>query len=208
VTVLNAVARQPIDQNLAGKTVNHFSDNNGTWKLQEVQNLLPDHVIDEIHGVSAAAEESGEDNPSWSYSTNGTFTVQSAYELILNLNHCNSTLWNNVWKWEGPQKIKCFLWLVISDGLKINDKRNRCRISYNSNCALCLIERENSLHLLGDCPMVSPIWNHFGFGFNTDNSIDVRNWLGKFLNLSHNDRHVLFGIITWCIWAHRNQLVF
>jgi ribonuclease HI len=56
--------------------------------------------------------------------------------------------------------------------------------------------------------MVSPIWNHFGFDFNTDNSTDVRNWLGKFLNPTHNDRYVLFGIITWCIWTHRNQFVF
>jgi ribonuclease HI len=207
-TVLNAVVSQPIDQNLAAKTVNYFSDNNGTWNLQEIRNLLPDHMIDQINGVSAAAESLGEDNPSWPYSSNGTFTVQSAYDLILNLNNSDSNLWNNVWKWEGPQKIKCFFWLVLKDGLKTNDKRNRCRISLNSNCALCSTERESPLHLLRDCSMVTPIWNRFGFDFHMDNSGDIRNWFGRFLNPSQNDRHVLFGIINWCIWTHRNQLVF
>jgi hypothetical protein len=188
--------------------VNYFSDNNGTWNLQEIRNLLPDHMIDQINGVSAAAESLGEDNPSWPYSSNGTFTVQSAYDLILNLNNSDSNLWNNVWKWEGPQKIKCFFWLVLKDGLKTNDKRNRCRISLNSNCALCSTERESPLHLLRDCSMVTPIWNRFGFDFHMDNSGDIRNWFGRFLNPSQNDRHVLFGIINWCIWTHRNQLVF
>ncbi|PNX96332.1 hypothetical protein L195_g019536 [Trifolium pratense] len=161
--VLNEVTRQQINQTLANKTVEYFSDNNGNWTLQEVLHLLPDHVIEQIRWCTAASDHLGEDKLSWPYSSNGTFSVKSAYELLLNITALGRIFWNNVWKWEGPQKIMCFLWLVINDGLKTNDKR--CWLSTQSNCPLYLTESEKAIHLLRDCELVKPIWQHFGFVF-------------------------------------------
>jgi hypothetical protein len=48
----------------------------------------------------------------------------------------------------------------------------------------------------------------FWFLFNRTKRGDVRISLGWHLNPLHHDIHILFGIIFWCIWAHRNQLVF
>jgi hypothetical protein len=136
------------------------------------------------------------------------FSVKMAYDFLLQENVTGRDFWNNVWKWEGPQKIRCFLWLVINDGLKTNDKRSRCQLTNQSNCPLCLTENENSFHLLRDCELVKPVWRHFGFDFDRGERDNVRNWLGKHLNATNQNRHVMFGIISWCIWVHRNQHVF
>jgi hypothetical protein len=182
------------------KTVEQFSDGNGNWQLHSALNLIPEHVIYQIHGCTPTAEHLGEDKPSWPYSSNGMFSVNTAYDFILNFNASGRAFWNNVRKREGPQKIKCFLWLVSNDGLKTSDKRSRCRLSSQSNCPLCLTETEKALHLLRECDLVMPVWQHFDFVFNLRVHDDVWNWLNTHLKPSNQKRHLLFGSIVWCIW--------
>ncbi|CAJ2643727.1 unnamed protein product [Trifolium pratense] len=104
--VLNNIVMQPIDPQIASKTVAYFSDNNGGWQLQEAVNMIPAYVIDQIQGCTAAADNLGEDRPSWPYSSNGVFAVKTAYDFLLSTRTSDRVLWNNIWKWEGPQKIK------------------------------------------------------------------------------------------------------
>ncbi|PNY05784.1 telomere repeat-binding factor 1-like protein, partial [Trifolium pratense] len=208
VIVLREVVKQPVDPCLENKTIDYFSDNNGGWRLQEASDLIPTQVMNQIFGCTAAVENVSEDKPFWPFSSNGTFTVKTAYELLLHSHEQDSVLWNNVWKWEGPQKIKSFLWRVLNDGLKTNDKRYRCRLTTLSGCPLCSNTCESTLHLFRNCVEVKPVWNQFGFAFNRREQEDAKSWLGNNLNPSKQKRYILFGIIIWCIWIHRNHLVF
>ncbi|PNY15563.1 ribonuclease H [Trifolium pratense] len=147
--VLNNIVMQPIDPQIASKTVAYFSDNNGGWQLQEAVNMIPAYVIDQIQGCTAAADNLGEDRPSWPYSSNGVFAVKTAYDFLLSTRTSDRVVWKNIWKWEGPQKIKSFLYMAAN---------------------------ETALHLLRDCELVRPVWQHFGFAFTHNEHEDMRSW--------------------------------
>ncbi|MCI51196.1 hypothetical protein A2U01_0072440, partial [Trifolium medium] len=57
---------------------------NAKNSCSEILHLLPEHVIEQIRGCTAASEHVGEDRISWPYSSDGTFSVKSAYDLMLN----------------------------------------------------------------------------------------------------------------------------
>ncbi|PNX98086.1 ribonuclease H [Trifolium pratense] len=103
--------------------------------------------------------------------------------------------------------------MVANDGLKTNEKRNRCGLTFSATCSLCNSHAETSIHLLRDCVNIQPIWQQLHFShFTHTTDMDVHDWLHKNLKPSmaagSTDRHVIFGVAVWCIWLGRNQQVF
>ena len=57
----------------------------------------------------------------------------------------------------GPEKVKTFLWLAMHDRLLTNKERMYRRLSSHDCRGKCQ-SRENTLHVLKDCPAVVHIW--------------------------------------------------
>ncbi|KAJ6855560.1 hypothetical protein NC651_040268 [Populus alba x Populus x berolinensis] len=60
--------------------------------------------------------------------TSGNFSIQSAYATeveTLRHRHDQASLWKLIWKWNGPERIKAFLWIVAHSSLIQNETKGR-----------------------------------------------------------------------------------
>ena len=79
-------------------------------------------------------EDVGEDTMVWWSSGDGNFNIQAAHSVITHPDLSPSDpLFKLIWKWEGMERIKSFLWLVVFDALRTDEFRVRCHISNSSN---------------------------------------------------------------------------
>lgn len=126
----------------------------------------------------------------------------------------DSSKWKNVWTWEGPQRVRCSLWLLYNNGLKTIERRLRCGLNANPLCPLCSTYVESSDHLLYICVVVKQVWKAL-YPRGIPQSFvqgSFKNWLSSNLDakITCNDKDwcLTFGIGLWSIWYHRNQHIF
>lgn len=77
-------------------------------------------------------------------------------------------IWDTIWKWKGPQRIRVLLWLVCHEALITNDLRARRGLSLTGDCHRCGDQPERVLHSLRDCPKALSLWHEIvpdRFGF-------------------------------------------
>ncbi|CAM8987557.1 unnamed protein product [Rhodiola kirilowii] len=100
----------------------------------------------------------------WSLSSNGVFTVRSAYDLMMKYKCSNRPdereqssmtlirkFWNTIWKCEIPNKIKIFCWRLYHEALPDAKNLIRRRVEFESYCQICGGEGESAAHIVKDC---------------------------------------------------------
>ncbi|KAH9734521.1 putative ribonuclease H protein [Citrus sinensis] len=190
---LQSYAQNPIPDQLINLCVADFSDNNGNWNWHLFAHLLPNHIILKIASVKAPCAYSGEDQCYWAYSNTGHFTAKSAYlSLHQPDNVADKSLWNLAWKWNGPQSIRTFIWLAISNRLKTKSELLRRHITMDATCCSCSHHLEDTIHVLRDCIIARQIY------YNLKN-----------MGLIRRDEKwpCIFGVALWWIWYWRNQFI-
>lgn len=79
--------------------------------------------------------ENIEDRLIWKLTNNGKFSAASTYESICSKKWCQKDkIWEVVWNWKGPERIRVFLWLVIHQVLLTNSQRTMRRMTLDENC--------------------------------------------------------------------------
>ncbi|CAN1147966.1 Putative ribonuclease H protein At1g65750, partial [Linum perenne] len=114
--------------------------------------------------------------------------------------------WDKIWKWEGPFRVKSFLWLAIHGRLLTNSERVRRHLAASPACPRCEVASESICHTLRDCPSAAAIWTHAGFDGRDRNWREpAAIWL---MNGLQGNKSLLFGITAWTIWKDRNEFIF
>ncbi|KAL0352088.1 UNVERIFIED_CONTAM: LINE-1 retrotransposable element O protein [Sesamum calycinum] len=150
----------------------------------------------------------------WHYSSNGIFSVRSAYHLALSLGSpANSStgrwdrrMWQVVWQAHIPNKAKVFMWRAIRNILPTASNLVKRLKSESVGCPLCDFVTETPIHTLLHCSFARQVWALSGFQWSLINSHDqsVEEWFtGLILKLSPSDLH-LAVMICWSIWWSRN----
>ena len=112
-----------------------------------------------IAGIKPPNQTGNGDRIAWGPSKNGTFSISTAYELIEGENwDQRSREWEIVWKWQGPQRVRSFLWLVLHNRLLTNEQRKRRHMKDVSTCPRCKKAEKTILHALRDCETIKPIY--------------------------------------------------
>ncbi|MBA0868069.1 hypothetical protein Goshw_008362 [Gossypium schwendimanii] len=70
----------------------------------------------------------------------------------------NDELWKIPRKFQKPQRIRLFIWMVLKDPLLTNVKHTRRGLGDNSACGICDHNFEDFLHVIRDCSMTKAIW--------------------------------------------------
>ncbi|CAN1127767.1 Putative ribonuclease H protein At1g65750 [Linum perenne] len=116
-------------------SVSNFVLPDGNWNVELLSNCLPHGALVQVIGMSPPCEKLGDDEVAWGLEANGGFGVKSAYTLVKELDRSSEdNVWKKVWTWEGPAKIKQFMWLVTHGRLMTNKERRRRHIAPNANC--------------------------------------------------------------------------
>ena len=156
---LQSYAQNPIPDQLINLCVADFSDNNGNWNWHLFAHLLPNHIILKIASVKAPCDYSGQDQCYWAHSNTGHFTAKSAYLSLHQPNNvADKSVWSLAWKWKGPQSIRTFIWLAISNRLKTKSELHRRHITADATSCSCGHYLEDTIHVLRDCVITRQVW--------------------------------------------------
>ncbi|KAJ1405461.1 Reverse transcriptase zinc-binding domain [Sesbania bispinosa] len=122
---------------------------NGDWNHHILQRYLLCNVVQEILMHPVPHDELGDDTPSWSLTPHGSFSTKTAYSLLANgIADRRKQIWDKVWRWEGHQRIRCFMWSILRGELKTNTKCAGCFRGTDSSCQLCGAHAETEIHVL------------------------------------------------------------
>ncbi|CAN1146372.1 Putative ribonuclease H protein At1g65750 [Linum perenne] len=168
--------------------------------------------IDErvVEYVDSDEQNKGDDQWVWGGGgeRDGKFSIKSAYNLICDLPTVpDPDPWEVLWKWKGPNRIRCFLWLAASNRLLTNAQRHRRNMTQDASCPLCNHSDESVTHVLRDCSFAREVWTRLAV-FDTADPLwtsDTAAWVFHHLRSGNG---LIFGVTCWQLWKLRNERIF
>ncbi|CAN1842175.1 Putative ribonuclease H protein At1g65750 [Linum perenne] len=95
----------------------------------------------------------------WGPDLRGKFTLKTAYKILASTgHHIEQDIWKTVWLWEGPSRVRHFLWLVAHDRVLTNAERCRRHMVAVGDCQRCRGCTEDTLHVVRDCQVTHIGW--------------------------------------------------
>ncbi|KAK2446428.1 hypothetical protein QL285_017240 [Trifolium repens] len=146
------------------------------------------------------------------------FSINSAYKFLSNNDNgiTNvSPLLDQVWHWQGLNRIRTILWKLAHGSLMTNAVRAHRQMTTDDTCPRCQTHPETIMHMLRDCEDAQNYWNQF---ITEDNwakffSLGLYAWLewnisNNHIGASNTYWPTFFGVSVWSLWKDRNKLVF
>ena len=110
-----------------------------------------------------------EDKQIWAETSNGLFSVRSAYKVAMDLSkHIESAsssdgdsmrqFWKKFWKIKVPHKIRHFIWRVARDILPTKANLVHRHVILEGGCEECDDNLESLLHLCWECLKARETW--------------------------------------------------
>ncbi|KAL4313838.1 hypothetical protein AHAS_Ahas15G0025100 [Arachis hypogaea] len=103
----------PIEEENMEITLTEATDLNGGWDFNLLRRYLPDNIIYKIQAIHPPWDNLKEDKILWSLTPTGEFSIASTYRKISQQTDTQDRIWEVLWGWKGPQKIKIFMWLTL-----------------------------------------------------------------------------------------------
>ncbi|XP_058727077.1 uncharacterized protein LOC131598499 [Vicia villosa] len=128
------------------------------------------------------------------------------------------TVWSLVWRSWIPSKVKIFAWRLFKDRLATKEqlaKRGIIELNDNVGCGFGCNSLENSQHLFLFCQIAAGVWGavYQWLGLHHQSQIvcymDFLHMVGVLKrNCEKRRASVLWITVCWCIWTHRNNVIF
>lgn len=212
---LNGQIMAPIPKKVRDATVTDMVDSNGQWEWTKLSNLNHYSMLP-LADIFFPRNDSDEDLVIWNKSASGLFPTSSAYTHLeedqLGSKDC---LWDNVWKWEGPQRIETFLWRAAHGRLFTNFARYCRNMKEDPSCHCCPGLEESVSHVLRDCNQAKRVWyllvgRDKWRGFQAG---PMATWISNNLRRGYGEQwqqdwFLFFGVAAWHIWLRRNECIF
>ncbi|CAN1250668.1 Putative ribonuclease H protein At1g65750, partial [Linum perenne] len=153
------VVTRAIDDEEAQLTVAEATDGMGNWDWNFLKGVLPLNFVEQVAGMKPPSPASGDDELIWGPNPKGLFSIKSAYEILAATDRSNSDQrWKAFWNWQGPNRVRFFLWLAVHNRLLTNTKHMRRHLCNDDVCSRCRAGPEDTLHVLRDCSFAKSIW--------------------------------------------------
>lgn len=146
---LSSVARITVNEEDKLQTVSQFLNPQGNWNFNLLDAYLPSRIVQKIRSLPPPSPLNGVDSFVWLRNQNGEFITRSAYNSLMES--------QNIWKWQGPQMMKIFLWQTTHNRLLTTAKRSSWS-GDSPDCKHCTGTVETIIHALRDCPVASRTW--------------------------------------------------
>ncbi|CAN0862436.1 Putative ribonuclease H protein At1g65750 [Linum grandiflorum] len=144
----------------SSSTVADFVLENGEWNSDLILSCLPYPVTLQVFGMTPPVAPLGIDSMVWGLENSEKFTIRSAYLLIKELeDEPEASRWKSVWRWQGPNKIRHFLWLASHNRLLTNEERGRRHLTNQVICSFCSCNTESCIHVLRNCRFACSFWS-------------------------------------------------
>lgn len=203
------------------KTVNQLIDQDSkSWNSDILNALFDEDTVKRITDIRIPI--AGKDKLRWEPSSNGMFTIKSAYNAILNENLATKPTknnldicWKSFWRYKLPPRIQYFIWKFLHGCITTKHRLARFTKHKDSRCAICSGNPETIQHLFFDCHHVRHIWDSVDSILSTIlQGLDLQNWISGFFLKANNGMPKDFSLyesasfILWLTWKARCDTVF
>lgn len=127
------------------------------------------------------------------------------------------SIWKLIWRWQGPEKMKTFLWLFAHGRIHTSQLRHLRGLEGGDGCPMGCGQVEDELHLVRDCPAAREYWKaallpaKWDLFFSLSRTDWVKWNLTHDAGMPHTHRipwSTLFGYMCWDVWVHRCTCLF
>ncbi|PRQ51455.1 putative ribonuclease H-like domain, reverse transcriptase zinc-binding domain-containing protein [Rosa chinensis] len=165
--------------------------------------------------IPVGFEGSGPDRIIWGETSNGCFSVKSAYLALIKEENYDAFPWYFIWKLPIPPKLKTFMWMLCQGRILTNVERVKRRLASDPSCPICHEHPETLIHMLRDCPSAKNVWNGVVCLDTIARSMQL-DWYDWLAANTHCNRPCFDGLkwcgvfvyTCWYIWKWRNMAVF
>nr|GMC48983.1 DUF4283 domain-containing protein [Ipomoea batatas] len=141
---------------------------------------------------------------------NNKFQVSQVYDLLREKSQ-PAFAWRFVWRSYIPRKFSFITWLAIHQRLPTKDRL--AFLDINTDCSMCVGDKETAQHLFFKCPFSLHVWNevrmHFGFHKCTNAIRSSIKWINR-LHGGARPRSKAITIALICtiyhLWRNRNRV--
>ncbi|KAK5833829.1 hypothetical protein PVK06_017692 [Gossypium arboreum] len=134
----------------------------GAWDLEAFKEKVPEKIVKQIVSIPPPHPLIGPDKIFWPRTANGDFSIKNAYHMLKKATwNEKDSRWKTVWKYQGPHRVRFFLWLTCKQRLLTNQERVRKGIGQNMSCLIFQYDTEDILHVLRDCSTTKDVWKYF-----------------------------------------------
>ena len=143
-------------------------------------------VLNILRSIPFPSSADGDDAICWSFDAKGSFSVRTACQSLVGDPGPASNGWKQIWRWQGPQRMKVFIWRVSHDRIVTTAQRSKW-YDTNPNCHLYRYKIKTTLRVLRDCRKATLSWGKL-FATAVFFTLDLRDWILLKLNenLAHN----------------------
>ncbi|KAH0636380.1 hypothetical protein KY290_036818 [Solanum tuberosum] len=156
--------------------------------------------------------EDQNDKAWWMGSTQGDFTVKSAWQIVRKKKEI-TTDFDFIWNKGLPFKVNFFLWRVWKRRVPTDDNLKRMKLQLVSRCWCCEKKKEETMtHLFLTASIANRLWKQFaGFaGIHMDGmhleQLIIAWWTQKTSPQLQGVMRAMPAIIMWTLWKGRNNL--
>ncbi|CAL8995128.1 unnamed protein product [Prunus brigantina] len=159
-------------------TVDSFFKNRW-WDIDKLRGVVAEEIVQKIINFPIGAGSNLQDTQIWSATSDGKFSVKSAYGLLFRNYGRSDPGLDILWKLRVPPKLKIFFWLVLQGRILTNEQRARRQLTSDPSCSVCDGFSESIVHLLRDCPRANEVWRAVGLPSKVSalSHADVKPWL-------------------------------
>jgi hypothetical protein len=196
--------------------VSHYA-RDGQWNWEVLNQILPREICEKLTVIKPPSNGKS-DFPCWNLTTDGNFSLKSAYSLMHGKHHCSPTnqeIFQHIWAWQGPNRYKSFLWKIAHDKILTNDERYHRGMTRDNLCPRCGDYPETIMHVLRDCEEAKIFWNDLISQdvWSKFFSLGLYQWLNwnittHSIGTTHDNWQTFFGVAVYELWKDRNSLVF
>ena len=144
----------------------------------------------------------------------GDITAAEGYDCIAS--SCvisgHASVFKLLWKLNIPNKIVCFIWLLLKDHILTWDQL-QCRGRHGpSLCMLCRNGEDSSQHIFMDCMFSRRVYSAVGesYGLPSFSKFSFCHFVEQWFTITPVNfvYHYLPLFFLWCIWKQRNRCIF
>ncbi|XP_058727059.1 uncharacterized protein LOC131598482 [Vicia villosa] len=160
----------------------------------------------------------------WPLNGSEVYTVKDYYNLLIMENSegvedsRSKEAWAMVWKSWMPSKVKKIAWRLLKDRLATRAQLAKRGIIADANDCLCVFGcnvLEDRKHLFISCFLAAGVWRkiHQWLGSDCQLKPDCCDDFMQLVGVLHRRASprrvgVIWVSVCWCIWKHRNEIVF
>ncbi|XP_031108421.1 uncharacterized protein LOC116012890 [Ipomoea triloba] len=141
---------------------------------------------------------------------NSKFQVSQIYDLLREKSQ-PAFAWRFVWRSYIPRKFSFITWLAVHQRLPTKDRL--AFLDINTECSMCVGDKETAQHLFFKCPFSLQVWNqvrmHFGFHKCTNAIKSSIKWINRLHGGAHmRSKAITIALICtiYHLWRNRNRV--